>query len=63
MRTQVTLAAFALVGTLCVNAGFMGDYAAAGNKIFDESQKQFIDGVAVYPVNETNAQQINYYDW
>jgi len=54
MRTQVTLAAFALVGTLGVKAGFMGKYAAAEH-MYDESQKEFIDGVPVYPVNETNA--------
>ena len=52
MRNQVALAAFALVGTLCVNAGFMGQTI---DKMFDESQKQYIDGVAVYPVNETSA--------
>ena len=52
MRNQITLAAFALVGTLCVNAGFMGK---AIDTMFDESQKQYIDGVAVYPVNETAA--------
>jgi hypothetical protein len=62
MRTQITLAAFALVGTLGVNAGFMGKYAAA-DKMFDENQKEFIDGVPVSPVNETAASQINYYDW
>jgi hypothetical protein len=62
MRTQVTLAAFALIGTIGVNAGFMGKYAAA-EKMFDETQKQYIDGVAVYPVNETSASQVEYYDW
>jgi hypothetical protein len=31
--------------------------------MFDESQKQYIDGVAVYPVNETSASYVSYYDW
>lgn len=53
MRSQVTFAAFALVGTLCVNAGFMGQ--AAVDHMFDESQMHYIDGVAVYHVNETSA--------
>ena len=62
MRTQVSLAVFAMVGTIAVNAGFMGIKAAA-NEMFNETEKQFIDGVAVYPVNETMAHNINYYDW
>jgi hypothetical protein len=31
--------------------------------MFDESQKQFIDGVAVMPVSNETASSISYYDW
>jgi hypothetical protein len=44
-------------------AGFMNKVAETANKMFDDTQKEFIDGVPVYPVNQSAAQQISYYDW
>lgn len=65
MRTQVTLAVLALVGTISVRAGFMSvsKKTATASGMFDEDQMQYIDGVAVIPISNETATSITYYDW
>jgi hypothetical protein len=63
MRNHIILAVVGFLALGVSAGGFMHKAQEAANAMFNEEQKQYIDGVPVYPVNETAASQINYYDW
>lgn len=65
MKKQLATMSLVFAGLLTTGAvaggyGFFGD---GGEAVYDQSQIQYIDGVAVVPVGNDTANNQSYYDW
>lgn len=68
MRKQLATMSLAFAGLLTTGVvaggyGFFNDGGAEASGMYDQSQIQYIDGVAVVPVGNETATNQSYYDW
>ena len=59
---SLAFAGLLTTSALAGGAGFMGDQAAS-SAMYDQSQIQYIDGVAVVPAGNETATSSSTYDW